>query len=91
MLRGASSILERAKPYIILEINPGRLKAVGSSADELVTNLRALDYTVFHINAAYPLAQGRARRTWFSLIEAFANDVLPNTAVDVVAVPNARW
>jgi FkbM family methyltransferase len=72
-LRGCSSIVERARPKIIIELNPGRASAIGLHADGAWELLRSLRYKMYEI--------GRAG-------ELLKVDRPPQHLVNVVAFPH---
>jgi len=72
-LRGCSTIVERARPKIIIELNPGRASAIGLPADGAWELLRSLRYKMYEIGRASELVKV---------------DRPPQHLVNVVAFPN---
>jgi len=48
-LKGSSTIIERSRPKIIIELNPGRASAIGLNADGAWELLRSLRYSMYEI------------------------------------------
>jgi len=83
---GARDIIRDATPALIVEINPTRLIAAGTSPEELLDRIRGLNYSVFHADPARA-GETRGRATWHRLPEVWATDIKPDRDFDVVAFP----
>ena len=72
-LKGCSTIVERARPKIIIELNPSRASTIGLRADGAWELLRSLRYKMFEIGSGG---------------ELLGIDRPPQHLVNVVAFPN---
>jgi len=86
VLDGALKTLEDARPYLIIEINPLRLAAAGTTGEELIRRIVGLRYRLFHVD---PRSARRAykRERWHGLPEVRVEDVRMGRDFDAVAVP----
>jgi FkbM family methyltransferase len=89
VLQGAQTTLAKAKPFIIIEINPTRLAVGGSSNQEIIEFLQNLGYSLFHVDPT-KVKRSERRSSWGGLPEVYASDVPINKHVDAIAVPASK-
>ena len=88
VLRGASAVLERARPYFLIEINGLRLAAAGTSGDALIRQIYDLRYKLFHLDAMCAKATHPDKRAeWRGLREVKSEDQVMGQDFDAIAVP----
>ena len=88
VLAGAKGILEQSRPYLLIEINPLRLAAAGTSGEDLIMELFLLRYRLFHIDPRSVKSNYHAKRDeWRGLSEVRQDDLVMGQDFDVVAVP----
>jgi len=88
VLIGARTILEQSRPYLLIEINPLRLAAAGTSGEELILQLSDLRYRIFHIDPHYARSVHHAKRAkWRGLPEVVREDLVTGHDFDALAVP----
>ena len=85
VIDGARDLLRDVRPSLIVEINPTRLEAAGASAAELIDQLRALNYRLFHVDRAR-VTDARGRTMWNGLPEVKLVDIHPERDCDVVGI-----
>lgn len=88
VLAGARTILERSRPYLLIEINPLRLAAAGTSGEELILQLSSLRYRLFHIDprCIKPIRHAK-RDEWRGLLEVRQDDLAMGRDFDALALP----
>ena len=59
ILRGAAQVIRQFKPTLVLELWPTGLRNFGASADELLTSVRELGYSVHRLSAEGVLKDAR--------------------------------
>lgn len=88
VLAGAKAILEQSRPYLLIEINPLRLAAAGTSGEDLIGELFLSRYRLFHIDPRCVKSTYHAKRDeWRGLLEVRQDDIVMGHDFDVVAVP----
>ena len=88
VLAGARSILEQSRPYLLIEINPLRLAAAGTSGENLIRQLSLLRYRLFHIDPRHVKSIHHAKRDeWRGLPEVRQDDPVVGQDFDALAVP----
>jgi FkbM family methyltransferase len=88
VLAGARTILEHSRPYLIIEINPLRLAAAGTSGEDLILQLSRLRYRLFHIDLRCAKSNRHAKRDeWRGLPEVKQNDLVMGQDFDALALP----
>jgi FkbM family methyltransferase len=88
VLIGARETLQQCRPYILIELNPLRLIAAGTSGEEIITDLAELGYVLFHIDlSTAKLAQSKKRKSWRELAEVLSEDLVEGADFDALAVP----
>lgn len=88
VLAGAKSILEQSRPYLLIEINPLRLAAAGTSGEELIQQLSLSRYRLFHIDPRCAKSNRHAKRDeWRGLPEVRQDDLVMGQDFDALAVP----
>lgn len=56
-LRGMKQLLEKTRPYIILELTDSFLRELGSSAEALISHMTSAGYTVYPVkDTSHPLS-----------------------------------
>jgi hypothetical protein len=86
VLRGAVETLRRHQPFVLAEVNPGRLKAAGSSPEEMMRQFTDLGYRLFHLDADEHRSGGN-RMAWKGFVEAVPADAGDDRFLDVIGVP----
>ncbi len=92
-LEGGAHTLRCARPYLILEINPATLAAAGSSPSALLAKLRALDYTILHIDASQvglTEREIRDRPQWLEYPYVSSRVESSGCLFDVLAIPSEK-
>jgi len=85
VVRGAAKTLTTAKPILIIEVNPMRLKSANSSDGELFELLASYGYQVFHIDPK-KISTTADRQIHDGMPEARANDVREGEISDVLGI-----
>ncbi len=89
VLMGARETLKKYRPFILIEFNPLRLAAAGTSGEELIEKLSELDYDLFHIDFSIAkIKNGDKRKNWQELAEVLVEDLVMGRDFDVLAVPS---
>ncbi|MCR4348020.1 MAG: FkbM family methyltransferase [Sulfuricaulis sp.] len=88
VLTGAMSILEQSRPYLLIEINPLRLAAAGTTGEDLIQQLSLSRYRLFHIDPRCVKPVHHAKRDeWRGLPEVRQDDLVMGQDFDALAVP----
>jgi hypothetical protein len=88
VLAGARSILEQSRPFLLIEINPLRLAAAGTSGKDLIRQLSILRYRLFHIDPRCVKNIKHAKRdVWRGLSEVRHDDLVMRQDFDALAMP----
>lgn len=91
VLDGAQKTLSRVRPYLLVEINPLRLAAAGTSGKELIRRLLDLDYKLFHVDPRSADAGSRlSRPRWAGLPGIAIEDLRWGHDFDVLAIPGEQ-
>lgn len=86
VLAGAKTILEQSRPHVLIEINPLRLAAAGTSGEDLIRHFSLLRYRLFHIDPQY--AKSIAQRDeWRGLPEVWQDDIVMGQDFDAICIP----
>jgi len=88
VLAGARTILEQSRPCLLIEINPLRLAAAGTSGEDLILQLSRLRYRLFHIDPRCAKSILHAKRDeWRGFPEVKQNDIVMGQDFDAIALP----
>jgi FkbM family methyltransferase len=88
VIMGARETLKNSRPFILIEFNPLRLAAAGTSGEELIEKLSELDYDLFHIDFSIAKIKNKnKRRNWRELAQVLTEDLVMGQDFDVLAVP----
>lgn len=88
VLIGARETLQQCRPFILIELNPLRLVAAGTSGEEIIADLVDLGYVLFHVDlSAKKLPQTKKRKRWRELSEVMPDDLVEGADFDALAVP----
>jgi len=88
VLAGAKTVLEQSRPYLLIEINPLRLAAAGTSGEELIRQLSFSQYRLFHIDPRCVKSVYHPKRDeWRGLPEVRQDDLVMGQDFDALAVP----
>lgn len=63
-LRGMKQLLERTRPYVILELTDKWLRELGGSAEELLTFMKSIGYSAYQVtDLSHPLSSSSIEQT----------------------------